>query len=90
MPLYTYIASYQGSTHAEQGRYSNFKGFASGALAKIPEAALPALTPALRTEMGHQAHRCTWTEIPNRSNLWRTSFDVGGSEFSVYAILTKD
>ena len=51
MPLYTYISSYRGFLHSEQGRFSNFKGFASGALGKIPDGALPGLTHALRKEM---------------------------------------
>lgn len=90
MPLYTYIVSYGGGLHAEQGRYSNFKGFAAAALAGIPEGALPALTKSLRAEMAHKAYRCVWNAVPNRSNLWRTSFDLGGSEFVLCAVLTKD
>jgi hypothetical protein len=90
MPLYTYISSFRGSLHAEQGRYSNFKGFASGALSKMPEGALPGLTPVLRKEMGEKALRCEWEAVPNRRNLWRTAFTLGGADFVVHVVQTEE
>ncbi|MFL6735181.1 MAG: hypothetical protein ACJ8EY_10865 [Sphingomicrobium sp.] len=67
MPLYTYISGYQGGVHVQQGRYSNFKGFASDALSRIPDGALPGLTPTLRKEMAEKAYRCDWVPVQNRS-----------------------
>ena len=90
MPLYTYISSYRGSLHVVQGRYSNFKGFASGALSDIPEGAMPRLTQKLRTEMGERAHRCEWEPVPNRRNVWRAAFPLGGSEFAVHVVQTEE
>ncbi len=90
MPLYTYISSYRGILHSEQGRFSNFKGFASGALGKIPDGALPGLTHALRTEMIEKALRCQWEAVPNRRNLWRATFPVGDAEFVVHVVHTDD
>jgi len=89
MPLYTYIASYRGGTHADQDRRSNFKGSAALLLGRMPDGALPYLSKELRTDMVHKAFRCEWTAIPNRSNLWRTAFDLGGHEFALYAIQTE-
>ncbi len=88
MPLYTYISSYRGALHAEQGRYSNFKGFASAALSQIPEDALPGLTPALRKELAEKAYRCKWAAVPNRSGLWQAAFPLGGSDFVVHVVQT--
>jgi hypothetical protein len=88
MPLYTYISSYCGAHHAEQGRYSNFKGFASGALSQIPDGALPGLTPTLRKDLAEKAHRCDWVAIPNRTGLWKAALSLGGSEFVVHVVQT--
>ncbi|HEY0014211.1 MAG TPA: hypothetical protein VGB79_15315 [Allosphingosinicella sp.] len=88
MPLYTYISSYRGGVHAEQGRYSNFKGFASGVSSQIPEAALPGLTPALRKELAEKAYRCEWVAVPGRSGLWKSAFALGGSDFVVHVVET--
>lgn len=90
MPLYTYISSFQGSQHAEQGRYSNFKGFASGASSEMPEGALPGLTPRLREEMGERANRCKWEPVPNRRNVWRTAISLGGSDLVVHVVQTEE
>ncbi len=89
MPLYTYVASYRGAIHAEQGRFSNYTGFAPGLLGKLPDGALPGLTPALRNDLVREAYICQWSAVSNRTHLWRTSFDVGGHEMVVYAIETK-
>lgn len=90
MPLYTYISSYRGALHAEQGRYSNFKGFASAALSRMAEGSLPGLTPTLRREMGEAAHRCEWEAVPNRRNVWRTAFLLGGSDFVIHVVQTEE
>lgn len=90
MPLYTYVSSYRGLLHVEQGRFSNFKGFASGALSNIPDGALPGLTPALRAEMAEKACRCEWQAAPNRRNVWRTAFPLGGCDFVILAVQTED
>ena len=89
MPLYTYIASYRGSTAAEQGSFSNYKGFAAQTLGAIPQKALPGITPKLRKEFLEKAYRCDWVAVPNRTNLWRASFELDGSDFVVYVVQTK-
>lgn len=90
MPLYTHICVYRGGTHVEQGRFSNFKGFASGVLSTIPKGALPGLTPDLNRELAEKAYRCDWTAVPNRNNLWRAALTVGGDEFVIHAVRTAE
>jgi hypothetical protein len=87
VPLYTYVVSYRGSTHAVQGRYSNYKGFAPTALAQIPDGALPALVPTLRQDFAKAWGE--WAPVPGSSRVWRTSFQVGGHEMVVHAVETK-
>ncbi|MCC8964820.1 hypothetical protein H8A95_21500 [Bradyrhizobium sp. Pear76] len=87
MPLYSYIVSYRSSTHAVQGRYSNFKGFAPQALAQIPDGALPGLTPVLRKDLARAWGE--WEQMPELSRVWRTRFEVGDHEMVVYAVETR-
>ncbi|HLY56830.1 MAG TPA: hypothetical protein VKS60_14805 [Stellaceae bacterium] len=91
MPLYTYIVSYRGATEAVQGRAraGNYKGSAALVIGEISDNALPGLTKQLRTEMIEKTYRAEWLAIPNRGGVWRTSFDVGGSELALYAIQTE-
>ncbi|MGY4418756.1 excinuclease ABC A subunit [Bradyrhizobium sp. JR6.1] len=87
VPLYTYVASYRGSTCAVQGSYSNYKGFAPQALAQIPDGALPGLTPAIRKDLAKAWGE--WEQVPELSRVWRISFKVGDYEMIVYAVETK-
>lgn len=89
MPLYTYIVCYRGSTAAEQGSYSNYKGFAAQVLGAIPQKALPDITPKLRQEFLGKVYRCDWLAVLNRKNLWRASFELDGSDLVVYVVQTK-
>ena len=90
MPLYTYIASFKGSTYVAQGSYSNFKGFVSSWSGNLPENALPGLTPALRKELSQKAYYGDLNEIPNRKHVWRKTIDLNGEIFVVYAIQTQN
>jgi hypothetical protein len=36
-----------------------------------------------------KTYRVEWQPIPNRTNVWRTSFDLDGSEFAIYAVQTQ-
>jgi len=89
MPLYTYIVSFKGATHAAQGSYSNFKGFVSSWSGDVPDGALPGLTPALKQEQAKKAYRGDFVEVPNRKHVWRKSIDLNGDEFIVYAVQTQ-
>jgi hypothetical protein len=89
MPLFTYIACYRGGTHADQDRRSNFKGFASLVIGRIPDNALPGLNNALRKSAVEKTYGVEWQPIPNRTNVWRTSFNLDGSEFAIYAVQTQ-
>jgi hypothetical protein len=89
MPLFTYIACYRGSTHADQDRRSNFKGFASLVIGRIPDNALPGLNKALRNSAVKKIMAVEWQPVPNRTNVWRTSFDLDGSDFAIYAVQTQ-
>ena len=90
MPLYTYIACYKGLTQVEQDRKSNYRGSAALVLARMADAGLLGPSKKLRDEMVHKAYRSTWIAVPNQSNVWRTSFDLSGDEFELYAVQTKD
>jgi len=89
MPLYTYIASFKGATCVTQASRSNFRGFVDAWTTGLPGGALPALTPALRKELGAKAYYGEFVEVPNRKNVWRKAIDLGGEEFVVYAIQTQ-
>jgi len=89
MPLFTYVASYRGGTHVDQERRSNFKGFAALVIGRIPDNTLPGLNTALRKSVVEKTYWVEWQPIPNRTNVWRTSFDLDGSEFAIYAVQTQ-
>jgi len=89
MPLYTYIASFKGSSYVAQGSYSNFKGFVAAWSGSLPDNVLPGLNPGLRKELSTKAYRGEFLEVPNRKHVWRKSLDLGGDEFVVYAIQTQ-
>jgi hypothetical protein len=89
MPLFTYIASYRGSTYVDQDRKSNFKGSAALLIGRIPDNALPELNSAVRKSAVEKTYRVDWQPIPNRTNVWRTSFDLNGNEFVICAVQTQ-
>lgn len=89
MPLYTYIATFKGSSYVAQGSYSNFRGFVSAWSGELPDNALPGLTAALRKELISKAYHGDFLEVPNRKHVWRNVIDLNGSEFAVYAIQTQ-
>ena len=88
MPLFTYVASYRGTTFVDQTRSSNFKGAICGVLGGMPNGALPTVGASYRNDVLDKAMRCEWVSMPNRTNLWRATFDLSGSEFSIFAIQT--
>jgi len=89
MPLYTYIASFKGASCVTQDSRSNFRGFVNAWTSELPAGALPALSPALRKELGTKAYRGEFEAVPNRKHVWRKVVDLGGEELVVYAIQTE-
>lgn len=88
MPLYTYVACYKGGTYLNQDSKSNFKGFAALLIGAMPEQSLPDMDkPAIKIAV-EKSYRASWVSIPNRENVWRTGFDLNGSEFTLYAVQT--
>jgi hypothetical protein len=90
MPLYTYIAHYQGRTRVDQDRRSNYRGFAPFVLGRMADDGLLGPSRKAVQEMLHEAYRSPWSPIVNRSHVWRTAFLLRGSELELYAIQTKD
>lgn len=88
MPLYTYVAAFEGATYASQGSYNRFKGFVA-AWSALPANAPPDLTPALNEELSQKAYRGEFLEVPNKKHVWRKSIDVNGEELVVYAVQTQ-
>jgi hypothetical protein len=42
----------------------------------------------LRKSAVESTYSVDWQLIPNRTNVWRTSLDLNGSEFAIYAVQT--
>ena len=84
MPLYTYVASYRGTTYVSQSRRSNFQGFGDWAT-ELPK---DALSPALRKEVMSKMYGGV-EPIPNRIHAWQKSFTIDGSEFVIVAVQTE-
>ncbi|MBS0536255.1 MAG: hypothetical protein JSR72_19575 [Proteobacteria bacterium] len=89
MPLFTYVACYRGGTYSDQDAKGNFKGSAAVVIGRIPENALPSFSATLRKAAIEKTYRIEWQAIPNKTNLWRTSFELDGSEFAIYAVQTE-
>jgi hypothetical protein len=89
MPLYSYIASYNGRSYADQDSRSNFKGFATLVLSRMPTNALPGLTVNLQRELVEKAARADWAEVSNRKNLWVMKIELDGKPFTLYAVQTQ-
>jgi hypothetical protein len=89
MPLFTYIVSYKGASHVVQERRSNYRGWWSSWTSEIPAGALPGLTPSLKQELSKPWGAVDWVAVLNRTHVWKKSFPLGGSEFSVYVIQTE-
>jgi hypothetical protein len=91
MPLYTYIAHYKARTGVEQVRRSNYRGFASSAVdSMVKRSSLGAGLTSLRNELAGKVMRSEWSAVSNTSNVWRTSFDLEGDQFELYAVQSKD
>jgi hypothetical protein len=56
---------------------------------RIPDNALPGLNKALRNSAVKKIMGMEWQPVPNRTNVWRTSFDLDGSDFAIYAVQTQ-
>ena len=89
MPLYTYVVIFEKDSCVVQGRHSNFKGFVSSWSAELPENAMKSLTPTLRRELSQKAYSGDFAAVPNRSNVWKKTIELGGSPLTVYAIQTE-
>jgi hypothetical protein len=66
-----------------------FEGFAALVIGRIPDNALPGLNNALRKTAVEKTYQVELQPVPNRTNFWRTSFDLDGSEFAIYAVQTQ-
>ena len=86
MPLYTYVVSYRGSTHAVQGRYSNYKGFAPTALAQILDGALPARP---RRYVRIWPKRGEWAPVPGSSVCGKQAFKSAVTTWSCMPLKRK-
>jgi hypothetical protein len=83
MPLYTYVVSCRGATHACQARRSNYQGFGDWAK-NLPQ---NFLTPSLRKEALNHMY-AGFEEVPNLVHTWRKEFPLGGSAFAIIAVQT--
>jgi hypothetical protein len=90
MPLYTYIAHYQGRTKVEQTRVSNYRGFAASQLARMADRGLLGTSKSLKNEMVGKAYRSPWSSVAELSSVWRTAFELNGDQLELYAVQTKD
>jgi hypothetical protein len=88
MPLYSYIASYRGGSYADQDSKSNFKGFASLMLGRMPPNAMPGLNSGLLCELIEKSQRAEWTAVPNRKNIWVRQIMLDGQPFTLHAVQT--
>jgi hypothetical protein len=88
MPLYSYVASYRGGSYADQDSKSNFKGFASLVLGRMPSNAMPGLNSGLLRELIEKSQRAEWTAIPNRKNIWVMQIMLDGQPFTLHAVQT--
>jgi hypothetical protein len=89
MPLYTYVVSFKGSLHINQGSHSNYKGFVSTWCSNIPTGALPGLTSVLQRELVGKAYRDEFLPVLNAKNIWEKTIEIGGSELVVVAVQTQ-
>jgi hypothetical protein len=88
VPLYTYVVIYKGDHFVAQAKHSNFLGFVSSWTSELPAGAMPSLTGDLRKELAHKAYRGEFGAVPNRRLVWRKIIDLGGSNFTIYAVQT--
>jgi hypothetical protein len=84
MPLFTYVASWKGTTYVSQARRSNFHGFGDWAN-ELPKGAA---SPAHRKEIMKHMYG-GFEAIPNRTHAWQKKFVVDGAEFVVVAVQTE-
>jgi hypothetical protein len=89
MPLYSYVACYNGGSFADQDSRSNFKGFVSVMLGNMPTQALPGLSVALHHELIDKSARAEWIALPNRKNFWVMHVELSGKLFTLHAVQTQ-
>ena len=83
MPLYTYVAIYNGNTYVTQERHSNFKGFPS------TWDSIPGIAPCHVAELSENSCQGDFMPIPNKNNVWQKSFMLGDRKCVVIAVETK-
>jgi hypothetical protein len=89
MPLYTYVVSYKGATHATQGSHSNFKGFIDAWCTNLPTGALPTLTLTLHRELAKKAYSADFHPVANLRHVWKKSIELTEGEFIIIAVQTQ-
>jgi hypothetical protein len=89
MPLYTYIVSFNNSTYVGQGRHSNFRGFVTAWCSEMPDNALNGFSASLKKQLAEKAYHGEFAPVPNRINVWKKVIDLGGKEFVIHAVETK-
>jgi len=81
MPLYTYVANYNGKTVAVQDRRSNYRGW----LAQVGAKAFPGLS---NDDLG-VIMRLDPQPVPNMVKTWSCSARITGGDFSLHVIETR-
>lgn len=78
MPLYTYVAVYQGLSYVVQTKRSNYQGFGDW---------IEALPPQIKNKAAKVMY-AGFDPIPNRQNVWRKTATIDGDEIVVIAVQT--
>lgn len=78
MPLYTYVATYRGTSYIAQRRRSNFQGFGDW----IQE------LPSTLRQKATKNMFAGFEPVPNRQNVWRKTLMIDDSELVVVAVQT--
>jgi len=85
MPLYTYVVSYKGRSHALQLKRSNFQGFYEW-IREIPNSIIP---ESKQSELAGKIIRVQFEPVANRHNVWSKSIELDNEPFTVFAIQTE-
>lgn len=78
MPLYTYVANFDGQSFVGQSRRSNPKGFGDW---------VNCLPDVLKKQV--DPYHGDFEAIPNRTNVWHTSRQIGGKALTVFIVQTE-
>jgi hypothetical protein len=89
MPLYTFVASFNGKTYCDQDSKSNFKGFTGTLIGRNNCYECLGISPSDKQELTSRIMRASWAEVPNKAGVWTCAIDLHGSLFSLYAVETK-